>query len=309
MTDLQATLDAIDELAVHECGHCSKPLADDGPSMDFCSEEHQAAWLGNKRRVEQLIDRDMADFMAGQRAQSRPGGFTTPVDVEAALTERGRPFARERLSYWPEPRPTQRDEAAIERAQTGQWLARLAAPWHPRPMTVRSEYQGRPPQMLLAVRPAPMPIWTMEDPTADSVEFRPDRYQLESVNEHDRSAIYRIQGLPGPRHAVFRTPDWQQVPNWWPQGGWEGRCVEVEGNASGFRWAHPNGDRLIAEPSERYENLPDGVVAEVWEPRPDPAETEAEFRAQMNRRRSLQEAMLRAPAPLDLQAFRRITGV
>lgn len=309
MSDLQDTLDAIDQLAVHECGHCSKPLREDGPSQDYCNQDCQAAWLGNKRRVDELVGyREPVDLMYSQPAQSRPGGFTTQIDVEAALAERGRPFARERLGYWSEPRRTERDEAAIERVQTGRWLARLAAPWHPRPMTVRSEYQGRPPHMLLAVRPAPRPIWTMEDPTADSVEFRPDRYQLESVNEHDRSAIYRIQGLPGPRHAIFIASDWQ-VPDWWMRDGWEGRCVEVEGDARGFRWAHPNGDRLIAEPTERYENLPDGVVAEVWELRPDRAETEAEFRAEMNRRRSLQEAMLRAPAPLDLQAFRRITGV
>lgn len=55
MTDLQATLDAIDEVAVHECGHCRHPLDPDGPSWDFCSESCQVAWTRDRHEVHELV--------------------------------------------------------------------------------------------------------------------------------------------------------------------------------------------------------------------------------------------------------------
>jgi hypothetical protein len=44
VSDLQSTLDAIERLAVHQCGWCQLPLAADGPSMDYCSDRCQSAW-------------------------------------------------------------------------------------------------------------------------------------------------------------------------------------------------------------------------------------------------------------------------
>lgn len=55
MSDLQATLDAIDELAVHECGHCSKPLPADSESPDYCGPDCQSAWLAAKQEVIELV--------------------------------------------------------------------------------------------------------------------------------------------------------------------------------------------------------------------------------------------------------------
>lgn len=55
MTDLQATLDAIDQVAVHECGHCRRPLAVDGPSADFCGPWCQSEWLRVKQEVVELV--------------------------------------------------------------------------------------------------------------------------------------------------------------------------------------------------------------------------------------------------------------
>jgi hypothetical protein len=55
MTDLQATLDAINELAVHECGHCRRPLRPDGASPDFCGPWCQEEWLRAKQEVVELV--------------------------------------------------------------------------------------------------------------------------------------------------------------------------------------------------------------------------------------------------------------
>lgn len=55
MTDLQATLDAIDTLAVQECGHCRQPLDPDGPSPDFCGDWCQAVWLQAKQEIVDLV--------------------------------------------------------------------------------------------------------------------------------------------------------------------------------------------------------------------------------------------------------------
>lgn len=55
MTDLQTTLDAIDELAVHECGHCRRPLQVNGPSPDYCDDECQADWLADRHEVQELV--------------------------------------------------------------------------------------------------------------------------------------------------------------------------------------------------------------------------------------------------------------
>jgi hypothetical protein len=55
VTDLQATLDAIDELAVHQCGYCSTPLPVDGESLDYCDDRCQAAWLSERHEVQELV--------------------------------------------------------------------------------------------------------------------------------------------------------------------------------------------------------------------------------------------------------------
>lgn len=55
MTDLQATLDAIDQVAVHQCGYCSEPLAADSESLDYCSDECQAWWLAERHEVQELV--------------------------------------------------------------------------------------------------------------------------------------------------------------------------------------------------------------------------------------------------------------
>lgn len=55
MTDLQATLDAIDRVAVHQCGYCSEPLAADSESLDYCSDECQAWWLAERHEVQELV--------------------------------------------------------------------------------------------------------------------------------------------------------------------------------------------------------------------------------------------------------------
>jgi hypothetical protein len=268
MTDLQATLDAIDEVAVHECGHCRKPLRDDGPSADYCNEACQTAYLGDKQRVATLTGyREPVDLMYGGAtpAPVRPGGYATPADIRADLNA-----MRALLSQEPARRYA-RDESAAERVQAGQWLAHFAAPWHPRACGVRAEY-GRPPLSLNAARMREVRFWRPDDGLDMEPAFELDVYRLESVNEHDRSAIYRIQGLPGPRYAVFRYAD-GRPPTWWMRGGWEGRWVEIEnsaqGHARGHRWSYPSGQTVTATPTERYESREDGAVAEVWAAAPD----------------------------------------
>lgn len=53
---LQSTLDAIDQVAVHQCGHCQEPLAEDSTSLDFCSNVCQTAWTRNKHEIVALLD-------------------------------------------------------------------------------------------------------------------------------------------------------------------------------------------------------------------------------------------------------------
>lgn len=52
MGDLDSTLDAIDEMAVHHCGHCDTPLGPEAPSKYWCDDECQEAW--NEARSEAL---------------------------------------------------------------------------------------------------------------------------------------------------------------------------------------------------------------------------------------------------------------
>lgn len=64
MTDLQATLDAIDELAVHECAHCSERLPVDSESLNYCDDECQAAWLSEQRQIVDLVGYREPDDLA-----------------------------------------------------------------------------------------------------------------------------------------------------------------------------------------------------------------------------------------------------
>lgn len=64
MTDLQATLDAIDQVAVHECGHCRRPLGPDSPSLDFCSPWCQADWTRANQEVTELVGYREPDDLA-----------------------------------------------------------------------------------------------------------------------------------------------------------------------------------------------------------------------------------------------------
>lgn len=64
MTDLQATLDAIDEVAHQECGHCRRPLRPDGPSQDFCGDWCQASWLRAKQEIVELVGYREPDDLA-----------------------------------------------------------------------------------------------------------------------------------------------------------------------------------------------------------------------------------------------------
>jgi hypothetical protein len=83
MGDLQATLAAIDEVAVHACGWCQRPLADDGPSPDFCGDVCQHQWTQRRHEVVELTGyREPLDIPAhvwNQREQSSPE--TTPGGV------------------------------------------------------------------------------------------------------------------------------------------------------------------------------------------------------------------------------------
>ena len=55
MDDLQDTLDAIDTLAVHQCGHCTQPLAPDAVSPDFCGQDCQQAWTARQAEIVALV--------------------------------------------------------------------------------------------------------------------------------------------------------------------------------------------------------------------------------------------------------------
>lgn len=256
MSDLQDTLDAIDELAVHECGQCGRRLREDGPSRDFCGELCQAAWQAGKRQVAALVHNERPSVESHLRPD-RPriaGSGDLRADLRAAQD------MISRLNYG-HPNELRRDT----------WFARFASPWHPDPEMVRAEPRsGRPPYMLNQIRLVGAPrMWTAAD-EADPFEvaYIQDVYYLESVDERHGSALYRVRDLPGPRLAVFRIGSWMP-PAWWHQQGWDGRHIDVEGEARGYQWVSHTGDRVIGVPTERYETLEDGTVAEVWEPRPD----------------------------------------
>lgn len=76
--DLQSTLDAIDDLAVHRCGQCDVELGPDAPSSHFCSPEHQEAFYA--ARSEALVGyrepNDLPQHVWNQREASSPE--TTP---------------------------------------------------------------------------------------------------------------------------------------------------------------------------------------------------------------------------------------
>lgn len=73
---LDATLAAIDELAVQQCGHCNAPLADDGQSPDFCGPDCQQAWTETRNEIVELIGyREPYDLPVHQ---ARLVEFTSP---------------------------------------------------------------------------------------------------------------------------------------------------------------------------------------------------------------------------------------
>jgi hypothetical protein len=76
MADLQGTLDAIAEFAVHRCGHCDVSLSPDAPSPDFCGPLCQRAWTEQQAEIVELT------------------GYREPIDVpehQANLVELSSP--------------------------------------------------------------------------------------------------------------------------------------------------------------------------------------------------------------------------
>lgn len=125
MTDLQSTLDAIDEVAVHECGHCRRQLRPDGPSLDFCSPWCQQAWVAAKHEVQELVGYvepdDLPEHAANLEELSSPEVRPARPDW---LPEFAGPFGTVsdlRLTFQFD---TTQIEAAIERASDA--IGRLA---------------------------------------------------------------------------------------------------------------------------------------------------------------------------------------
>jgi hypothetical protein len=55
VADLQDTLDAIAEVAVHRCGHCDEPLPPTAASPDFCGPACQRAWTEQQAEIVALV--------------------------------------------------------------------------------------------------------------------------------------------------------------------------------------------------------------------------------------------------------------
>jgi hypothetical protein len=55
VADLQGTLDAIAEVAVHRCGYCDEPLSSNAPSPDFCGQFCQRAWTEQQAEIVALV--------------------------------------------------------------------------------------------------------------------------------------------------------------------------------------------------------------------------------------------------------------
>jgi hypothetical protein len=76
MTDIQSTLDAIDDVAVQECGWCRSALDENGPSADFCSAICQTSWTQRKHEVDELVGYrepiDLPAHVANQVEMSSP---------------------------------------------------------------------------------------------------------------------------------------------------------------------------------------------------------------------------------------------
>lgn len=72
--DLQSTLDAIDEVAVHRCGYCDTPLGPEAPSSLFCDGGCQEAFYA--ARSEALVGyrepRDIPQHVYNQVEESSP---------------------------------------------------------------------------------------------------------------------------------------------------------------------------------------------------------------------------------------------
>ena len=75
VTDLQSTLDAIDTLAVHQCGQCDQPLPEGSVSAYWCDGVCQEAW--NAARSEALVGyREPEDLPVHYSHSEDPCGFT-----------------------------------------------------------------------------------------------------------------------------------------------------------------------------------------------------------------------------------------
>lgn len=73
--------DAIDEVAVHRCGHCDVPLGPEAPSTLFCTPEHQESFY--EARSEALVGyREPTDVPAHVYNQVEQVSLETPVLVE-----------------------------------------------------------------------------------------------------------------------------------------------------------------------------------------------------------------------------------
>lgn len=98
VTDLQSTLDAIDTLAVHQCGQCDRPLPDGSVSAYWCDDVCQEAW--NTARGEALVGyREPEDLEAHYSNQPGLNTVTLPSGITLRHYCPGLPLvgARERM--------------------------------------------------------------------------------------------------------------------------------------------------------------------------------------------------------------------
>jgi len=212
MTDLQATLDAIDTLAVHQCAWCSKPLAEDGPSADFCEDYCQAAWLANRHEVVELVGYrepyDLPEYQ-GNQVELRSPEVTPAVEWSACSCGAcGGPWqtATFTLTY---------DDSRLREAIGSMW-ERLYSSYYERIVNLTS---WQPSVQIQGI--SPLASWIMDEarwysvgePTSEQSAVTPDE-PFDPDYEYDWRPV---PGLHDPEPLLPVMPaverDWQALAN------------------------------------------------------------------------------------------------
>lgn len=208
MTDLQATLDAIDEVAVHECGYCSEPLPMDGESLDFCDPRCQQAWTERHNEVVDLVGyrepHDLPEHVYNLFEGESPE--TTPEWPRYGLFQAGRIEFNLQID-------TSQLEAAMDRAAEG--LRRFSE----RMDEVRASFAGVSARWWIVdecrdwqpVGLGPLEALKLSSPVIDLPDEPPEGEPFGSDFPFEQTPAKTLPSEPPPAVMVPLERDWQAL--------------------------------------------------------------------------------------------------